>query len=55
MGRSGPDAPSGGIVGRRWNSRRKSSQKNFPSSRGSLMATKDSRDGGELVRVRYNH
>ena len=55
VGRSGLDAPSGGVVDRRWNSRRKSSPKNFPGSRGSLMATKDSRDGGELVEVQYNH
>ena len=55
MGRSGPDAPSGGVVGRRWSSRRKSSLENFSCSQGGLMATKDSKDEGWLTRVRYDH
>ena len=54
-GRSGLGAPGGGVVGWRWSSRRKSSSENFPGSRGSLMAAEDSRDGGELAGVRYDH
>ena len=54
-GRSGPDAPGGGVAGRRLSSRRKSSSENFHSSRGSLMVEEDSRDGGELAGVRYDH
>ena len=50
-GRSGPGAPSGGVVGRRWSS----CQKIFPGNRGSLMAAEDSRDEGELIGVRYDH
>ena len=55
MGRSGHGAPGGGVANKRWSSRRKSLLENFPDSRYGLMAAKDSRDGGELVRVRYDH
>ena len=54
-GRSGPDAPGGGVTGRRLSSHRKSSSKNFHSSRGSLIVAEDSKDGGELAGVRYGH
>ena len=54
-GRSSPSAPSGGVVGLRWSSRRKSSPKFFPDIQSSLMATKDSRDEGELAKVGYDH
>ena len=54
-GRLGPDASSGGVFGRRWSSLRKSSLKFFSGNRGGLMATKDSRDEGGLVGVRYDY
>ena len=54
-GRSGPDAPGGGVSCRRWSSRRKSSLENFFDNRGGLMAMKDSGDEGGLVKVRYKH
>ena len=54
-GRSGPDAPGGGVVDQRWSNRWKSSSKNFPSSQGGLMVAEDSKDGDELDRVRYDH
>ena len=53
--RSCPDAPSGWVTDRRWSNRRKSSSKIFHGIRGSLMAAEDSKDGGELARVRYDH
>ena len=54
-GRLGLGALGGGVVDWRWSSHRKGLLKNFPGSRCSLMAAKDSRDGGELVGVRYDH
>ena len=54
-GRSGPGAPGGGVACRRWSSRRKSLSEKFSGSRGILMATEDSKDGGELAGVRYDH
>ena len=55
VGRSGPGALGGGVVGWRWSSRWKSLSEKFNGSRGSLMAAEDSRDGGELAGVQYGH
>ena len=52
VGRSSPGAPSGGVSGQRWSSRRKSSPKIFSGNRGGLMSMKDSKYEGRLVRVR---
>ena len=54
-GRSCLDAPGGGVADRRWSNRRKSLSKIFHNIRGSLMAAEDSKDGGELAGVRYDH
>ena len=54
-GRLGHGAPGGGVAGRSWSNRRKTELKNFHSNRGSLMAAEDSKDEGELARVRYDH
>ena len=55
VGRSGLGTPGVGVAGQRWSSSRKSLPGNFPGSRGSLMVAEDSRDGGELAGVRYDH